>query len=161
MGGRPALSSGTAATYRHATGDAPDYLAAIHHRCGLLAQPPRHLIHRTRPPPPTSVVAVAHLTSAWGWQYPACRRRIGCEVHVGPASAAGFPGPVMAGMNRLASVESGLASAAGHSAGIPLLMHHAYMRTSGEPTGSGRGQTWSVGMIHSSPMAVWRGRVTM
>ena len=28
-------------------------------------------------------------------------------------------------------------------------------------TGSGRGQTWSVGMIHSSPIAVWRGRVTM
>jgi hypothetical protein len=27
--------------------------------------------------------------------------------------------------------------------------------------GSGCGQTWSVGMIHSSPMAVWRGRVTM
>ena len=27
--------------------------------------------------------------------------------------------------------------------------------------GSGWGQTWSVGMIHSSPMAVWRGRVTM
>ena len=23
------------------------------------------------------------------------------------------------------------------------------------------GQTWSVGMIHSSPMAVWRGRLTM
>jgi hypothetical protein len=27
--------------------------------------------------------------------------------------------------------------------------------------GSGCGQTWSVGIIHSSPMAVWRGRVTM
>ena len=27
--------------------------------------------------------------------------------------------------------------------------------------GSGWGQTWSVGMIHSSPMAVWRGRVIM
>jgi Kef-type K+ transport system membrane component KefB len=27
--------------------------------------------------------------------------------------------------------------------------------------GSGCRQTWSVGMIHSSPMAVWRGRVTM
>jgi len=27
--------------------------------------------------------------------------------------------------------------------------------------GRGWGQTWSVGMIHSSPMAVWRGRVTM
>jgi hypothetical protein len=26
---------------------------------------------------------------------------------------------------------------------------------------SGSGQTWSVGMIQSSPMEVWRGRVTM
>src|SRR5579859_6458821 len=72
MGGRPALSSGTAATYRHATGDAPDYLAAIHHRCGLLAQPPRHLIHRTRPRSPSSAAAS---TSGTAWLL-----RPGCAV---------------------------------------------------------------------------------
>jgi uncharacterized spore protein YtfJ len=31
----------------------------------------------------------------------------------------------------------------------------------GTGSGSGCGQSCSVGMIHSSPMAVWRGRVTM
>ena len=43
----------------------------------------------------------------------------------------------------------------------PLTMSSPTMMAPARGVGAGCGQAWSVGMIHSSLMAVWRGRVTM
>jgi hypothetical protein len=44
---------------------------------------------------------------------------------------------------------------------VVLMSHSQWDGMRSSRLGSGWGQTWSVGMIHSSLMAVWRGRVTM